>query len=521
VHCDAPPPPTQHLPRAATPTYVRRDPAQGTLHRLVRDHLATFLDRCRERSDGRDVPTFVRRALLRFLDCGVLQKGFCRFRCEACGLDHLVALTCKGRGFCPSCGGKRMTDLAAHLVDHVVPFVPVRQLVLSLPPRLRYLLAYDHTRCGAVLRIFARAVRGFYRARAAEHGVTGGHTGAVTFIQRFGSAANLNLHFHMLALDGVFIEQADGTLRFHSARPFTNDDVTALVATVRVRVERWLARKGLLDDDSFDDLGDEAPLLAHSYATSIAGQSALDRPFSPIRRIGHAEGTGRIPTAHALRAHDEGFDLHAGLRVAAQHATARDALERLMRYCARPPLADDRLQLRGDGRVLLELKTPWHDGTTHLDLDPLDFLARCAALIPRPHKNLVVYHGVLAAHARLRSRAVQYERPPQDSTLVPREQPHCRDHENDRHAEKHGPTPVERPRSSARRGLWADLMRRAFGFDLLTCPRCGGKMALLACILDRPAIARILGHLGLPTEPPALAPARASPIADLWSDEVA
>lgn len=77
-----------------------------------------------------------------------------------------------------------MTDLAAHLVDHVVPFVPVRQLVLSLPPRLRYQLAYDPARCSAVLRIFARAVRGFYRARAAERGHRGGHTGAVTFIQR-------------------------------------------------------------------------------------------------------------------------------------------------------------------------------------------------------------------------------------------------------------------------------------------------------------------------------------------------
>ena len=63
-------------------------------------------------------------------------------------------------------------------------------------------------------------------------------------------------------------------------------------------------------------------------------------------------------------------------------------------------------------------------------------------------------------------------------------------------------------------------MRRAFGYDLLTCPRCGGKMALLACILDRAVIARVLGHLRLPTEPPVLAPARASPVSDLWSDVV-
>ena len=331
-----------------------------------------LLERCRERGDGRGVPGFVQRALLRFLDCGVLQKGFCRFRCEGCGLDHLVALSCKGRGFCPSCGGKRMTDLAAHLVDHVVPFVPVRQLVLSLPPRLRYLLAYDHTRCSVVLRIFARAVRGFYRTRAARRGHAGGHTGAVTFIQRFGSAANLNLHFHTLALDGVFFEQPDGSLCFHAAAPPTKDEIARLLTTVRARVERWLQRAGLLDDTALDALADEAPLLAHAYATSINGQSTLDRPFSPIRRLGRSEARGRLHVPSALLAHEEGFDLHAGLRIASQHPTGREPLEKLLRYCAHPPIADDRLHARPDGRVILQLKTPWHDGTTHLELDPLE-----------------------------------------------------------------------------------------------------------------------------------------------------
>ena len=387
--------PAPRTARSPTPTHAPRDPERTTLHRIVREHLATFLDRARDGPDARELPSFVRRALLRFLDCGVLQKGFCRFRCADCGHDHLVGLSCKGRGFCPSCGGKRMTDLAAHLVDHVIPFVPVRQLVLSLPPRVRYLLAYDHSRCSAVLRIFARAVRAFYRARALRAGIAAGHTGAVTFIQRFGSAANLNLHFHMLALDGVFAGCPDGALQFYAGRPLTNDEVVTLAATVRVRVERWLQRAGLLDANAFDELADQAPLLAHSYATSIAGQSALARPFSPIRRLGRAGRRGGAPAVHALQAHDEGFDLHAGLRIAAQHARNRDPLERLLRYCARPPIADDRPHLSADGQVVLQLKTPWQDGTTHLDLDPLDFLARCAALIPRPHKNLIVYHGVL------------------------------------------------------------------------------------------------------------------------------
>jgi hypothetical protein len=84
-------------------------------------------------------------------------RGFARFRCGACGLDRLVAFSCKGRGFCPSCGGRRMAERAAHLVDHVFPDVPVRQWVL-----------------------------GWLHRRARGDGVADGRGGAVAVIQRFG-----------------------------------------------------------------------------------------------------------------------------------------------------------------------------------------------------------------------------------------------------------------------------------------------------------------------------------------------
>jgi hypothetical protein len=119
----------------------------------------------------------------------VLARGFARWHCGGCGFERLVALSCKGRGFCPSCGGKRMTGLSADLTDRVTPFVPVRQFVLSVPHRVRYLLAYDHARCIAVLRIFIRALLSFYRLRARKRGAGRRGTGSVTFVQRFGSAA--------------------------------------------------------------------------------------------------------------------------------------------------------------------------------------------------------------------------------------------------------------------------------------------------------------------------------------------
>jgi hypothetical protein len=113
-----------------------------------------------------------------------------------------MRFSCKKRGFCNSCGGRRMSATAAHLVDRVFPRVPVRQWVLSLPYALRYRLAYDAHMVGDVLAIFTKTVFASLIRRAREFGaVQKAQCGAVTFIQRFGSALNLNLHLHMLALD--------------------------------------------------------------------------------------------------------------------------------------------------------------------------------------------------------------------------------------------------------------------------------------------------------------------------------
>ena len=102
-------------------------------------------------AEGAGLLAFVEREFRDFLICGVLAHGFARLRCGQCALERLVPFSCKGRGFCPSCGGRRMTESAAHLLDDVLPRVPVRQWVLSVPYRLRYLLAWNHDLCRAVL----------------------------------------------------------------------------------------------------------------------------------------------------------------------------------------------------------------------------------------------------------------------------------------------------------------------------------------------------------------------------------
>ena len=117
--------------RAQPAQYTRRTPEVTPLYAVVRDELETYLARAHERE--RIVPRFVERELRAYLECGLLCHGFVRARCADCGLDRLVAFSCKGRGFCPACVGRRMADTAAHLVDRVLPQAPVRQWVLALP----------------------------------------------------------------------------------------------------------------------------------------------------------------------------------------------------------------------------------------------------------------------------------------------------------------------------------------------------------------------------------------------------
>lgn len=158
----------------------------------------------------------------------------------------------------------------------------------------------------------------------------------------------------------------------------------------------------------------------------------------------------------------------------------------------RPPVGQDRLRLTGDGRIRLTLKTPWADGTGHLLFEPVEFLEKLAALIPRSRANLVLYHAVLAPHARWRPRVVLPERSDPSAPGLA-SAPDASD----------GSPPA--PRARPRHWAWAQLMQRAFGIDVLACPRCGGRLRLLATVDDPHVIRAILESLGVPAEasPPA------------------
>ena len=123
----------QRTPDGAPVHYERHRPEQTTLYRLVQQHAATFFEQAKVAA-GANLSQVVRDEFDAFLACGILVHGFLRLRCGNCSHDKLVAFSCKRRGFCPSCGALRMAQTAAHLVDHVIPLVPVRQWVLLRIP---------------------------------------------------------------------------------------------------------------------------------------------------------------------------------------------------------------------------------------------------------------------------------------------------------------------------------------------------------------------------------------------------
>ena len=171
------------------------------LHAVIREHLEPFLREVSDRGDGSGLPRFVEQEFREFLTCGVLAHGFTRLRCADCAFERLLPVSCKRRGFCPSCGGRRMAERAACLVAEVLPQVPVRQWVLTLPYRLRYRLAWDHALCRAVLGVYARGLLAFYARTARAHGIPEGRTGTVTVIQRFGNRRSYCDLLHEQSLD--------------------------------------------------------------------------------------------------------------------------------------------------------------------------------------------------------------------------------------------------------------------------------------------------------------------------------
>jgi hypothetical protein len=468
-------------PTGSSAIYRPRRPTATPLYPVVQHHLETFLATAAEEDPlGDSPPAWVERDFRAYLKCGILAHGFARIRCGDCGHERFLAFSCKGRGFCPSCNARRMAEVAAHLTDQVFPWLPVRQWVLSVPKRLRPYLHYKPEVATGVLHVFLRAIRSTLRTTSpgAPGSVQDVKLGAVSFLHRFGATLNAHFHFHVLVLDGVFCEDGHGQVQFHEAACLQPRDWERLQVTVQHRVLRYFRRHGLLDEEVTEDV--------------LTWQA-----------------TG-------------GFSIDASVRI---EGSDRYGLERLARYCARPPFALERLHapdgqpsLRSpNGRLIYRLPGPTPDGRTLLVLSPLELLQRLARFVPPPRMHRHRHHGVLAPNAKWRGRVTALGRPEPDEPAS--QHPDVPPHPADSQAPL--ATPPNRTLSTPRsaRIRWAQLLARIYELLPLLCPACGGEMKIISFLTDPPTVQAILRHLDLPHRLPPLAPARAPPQVELTFDQ--
>ena len=481
--------------------YQRREPEKTALHRLVRENLETFLAEARERSaDGYGLPRYVRQEFEKYLGCGDLRLGFARVVCRDCRHEAVVGFSCKRRGFCPSCTARRAHEAAAHLVDSVVPRVPVRQWVLSFPKTLRYVLARDKKLLGEVLGCFLRRLFAFHRRRARKLGIKQGAAGAISYLQWFGSSLQLTPHFHCVVPDGVFVEteveaesndskdskEGGEDVEFFPLSAPTDAEVDALLLEVMKGVKALLTRRGFFEEN---DSEAAAPSALESLQHEAAiGQRALALSYTEAAR----PKSGKERTAFR-----EGFSLHASLHL---HANDREGLERLCLYAGRGAIANERLELLSDGRVSYRMKRPSPDGRSHLVCTPVQFLRRLASITPPPRVNLLRFHGVFGPNSRLRSRIAPQPKPPEVAESPSKQG-----------AFAFVAALVAAVAKVTSRFSWAQLLQRTFRTDILVCPRCEGRMRVIAFVTDTDVAEQVLTCLGLARSRPLRATATGPP----------
>ena len=334
----------------------------------------------------------------------------------------------QGRGICPSCSARNMAGTAAHIRENVIPQIPVRRWVISFPKRIRHYLQTDEI-LQKVLRIVANEIK--KKVIICSPKIPNSEFGAVSFIQRFGNTLNVHPHFHFIVADGVF-EKNEKSFHFHEAF-LTQNDIADAQDAIEKRVLRLFNRRGLFDNDE-------------------------------VEKILSYENTG--------------FSLDAKVRI---QAFDRDGLERLIRYCTRPAFASENLRWNGPW-LTYRLPKPCHTGRTSIQIDPIEFLDKIAALIPPPRRHRHHYHGAFAPNSPLRPVIAKaaIETP---AEIVP-------------------PAIGEAAKKTSKVSFtWAKLIARIYEVDPLLC-HCGNEMKITKIVTHPTEIWRSLSKIGWPTTTP-------------------
>lgn len=417
-----------------------------------------------------------------------------------------------------------MTVAAAHLSDNVFPpSTIIRQWVLSMPIPLRYMCARNSKLQGKILRftnsVIARSIKKSVQLRLDETYPNNKiarnlEAGAVTLIQRFGGHVNLNVHFHMLHVQGAWeISNDESSETFHSANYPTNEELLNCVEKVASGTLRILKRMNfVLQDDSGVDViannnTDIDDPLSSIQAASTQNKIALGiRKGQKVRRLiqqleedylqSEPKLTGDMAVSFM------GFPLHAAVSA---WSTNKARLEQLLRYTARPAVSKKRLSQADNGDIHYSLKTPWTDGTTDVAFSPLEFLEKLAALVPPPRIHLTRFHGILAPHSKFRKLVVsQIVEEKIDEDAIEEKSLEIQDSD------------VADNSAKQKRISWAKLLSRVFSLDMNNCELCAGDMKAISAVMKSDVIVKILTHLGLPARAPHISPSKVPRQEEFW-----
>ena len=256
----------------------------------------------------------------------------------------------------------------------------------------------------------------------------------------------------------------------------TPGEMQRLLHRISERIARLLERQGYLERDSeegsllldgFDDnVLNELQGSSITYRIAV-GRSRGKKVFT-LKTLPSMDDEDDINGQALAKAGD--FSLHAGVSAKSHQ---RDKVERLCRYIARPAVSTHRLERLPDGKLSYELKTPYKNGTTHVIFEPLDFIARLAALVPKPRVHLTRFHGVFAPNSKHRAIVTG-------------------DGIDKQNKSTESPPDGEERRATM---SWAIRLKRVFNIDITVCKHCQGPVRIIACIEDRQVINRILAHI--------------------------
>ncbi|MFN8371245.1 MAG: transposase, partial [Bacteriovoracaceae bacterium] len=316
--------------------------------------------------------------------------------------------------------------------------------------------------------------------------------GSVTFIQRFGSM-NLNVHFHILYADGVFYKNEKSKIVFEHSKKPTTEEVKKVNTIIKKRVVRYLKKQGVLyeleEGNHQFEYSPKQDGLDSIYQNSIKQKIGNGkRKGKGVEKVGATRVTSWSPKTGERSSYLDGFSLHANVDVS---GNSRDKLENLIKYTARPPLANSRISEDFSGHILYELKNKYTDGTTHLRFTPTEFIEKIIAIIPPPRRNLIRFFGVFGPHHRYREEITNMIK--------------CRSFEV---SKKGKMVEVKKVFSESERIdkqdviqlkptywiPWIDLLKKTFNLDALKCEKCGGIMKVANLVTKPHEIKMILSH---------------------------